>query len=169
MRQPNVTPSTARFADVEPLSALPEDALKGLAEHCVWHQLPPNHPVIDGNSGAPHGVFLLIEGMIELSRRNSKDVAVPIGRLKAPACFGEFAAVMNAPGTTSAHTVIDSRLAEIPAMTFLALMNEHPAMALGLLRKAISIVRSLDDDIIKLHMADEHLAMMYRKAILRGL
>lgn len=169
MTQINLTQAEACFADVEPLSTVPEDALKELADCCAWHRLPANHLVIDGDCEAPHGVFLLLEGMVELSHRNSKGRAIPIGRLNAPACFGEFAVIMDVLGTTSARTVTDCRLAEIPAGTFLPLLNEYPAIAFSLLRKAISIVRSLDEDIIKLHMADDHLAAMYRKAILRSL
>lgn len=154
---------------IEPFSTVSDKALEKVIDRCAWHDLPADTLLIDGDRAEPHGVFLIAEGTVELSRRHAGGEAVPIGQFIAPSCFGEFAAIMNSPGTTTVRTVTCCRTAEVARDAFVTLMNENPSIMLGLLKKAISIVRALDEDIVKLRMADNVLEATHRKAVMRSL
>lgn len=153
---------------VEPFSTIPETALGRVIERCIWHDCPANQLLIDGDREEPHSVFLITEGMVELSRRNAEGEAVPIGLFGSPSCFGEFAAVMNSPGGMTVRTVTGCRVAEIPEEAFRTLLDEIPSISLSLLKKAISIVRSLDEDIVRHHTASGILETAHQRAILRS-
>ncbi|WP_119390766.1 Crp/Fnr family transcriptional regulator [Taklimakanibacter lacteus] len=169
MAQTVCMPSPTSLHEIDFLSALPHKEREKLAEQCTWHRLPPNQILIDGDPENPHGVFLLSEGVVELSRRDAGGDSVPMGWLCATACLGEFAAITNSPGTISIRTVTSCVFAELARETFIPLLSRYPAMSLSLLRKTISIVRALEDDIVRLHKADGVLATAHRKAILRSL
>ncbi len=154
---------------IEPFSAISDKALKKVTARCTWQEFPANTLLIDGDCDEPHGVFLITEGIVELSRRNARGEAVPIGRFGAPSCFGEFAAIMNSPGTTTVRTVTCCRATEVPEEAFVTLVNENPSILLGLLKKAISIVRALDEDIVRFQLVDNVLEAAHRKAVMRSL
>lgn len=160
---------TASLEYVDLFSSLPVEERQRLADQCIWHRLEPNHLLIDGDLASPHGVFVLTEGIVELSQRDRKWNIVPVGWLSAPACFGEFAAIMSCPGTISVRTVTACEVGELSEEMFSRLLSEHPSFSLKLLQKAVSIVRALDDDIVRLHLADGILAAAHRKALLRSL
>ncbi|WP_162918348.1 Crp/Fnr family transcriptional regulator [Taklimakanibacter deserti] len=157
---------TASLDDVELFSTLPAEERQRLADRCLWHRLEPKHLLIDGDHSSPHGVFVLTEGIVELSQRDSKWDIVPVGWLSAPACFGEFAAIMSCPGAISVRTVTSCEVGELSEETFNRLLSEYPSFSLKLLKKTISIVRALDDDIVRLHLADSILAAAHRKTLL---
>lgn len=169
MTQTGRTTPRASFDDVEFFSALPTEERQKLAERCVWRRFGPNEPIIDGDPCSSHGVFVLTEGIVKLSQRNKNSDLVPVGWLSAPACFGEFAAIMSCPGATSVRTSTNCEVAEFSEATFNRLLNEYPSLLLKLLKKAISIVRELDDNVVRLHHADALLADAHRKAVLRSL
>ena len=158
---------TASLDSIELFSSLSALERQRLADQCIWHRLEPNHLLIDGDLASPHGVFVLTEGIVQLSQRDSKWDTVPVGWLSAPACFGEFAAIMSCPGATSVRTVTACEVGELSEEVFNHLLNEYPCFSLKLLKKVISIVRALDDDIVRLHLADSILAAAHRKALLR--
>lgn len=167
MTQATDTKPKASLDHIELFSTLPAEERQRLVDHCIWHRLAPNHLLIDGDLASPHGVFVLTEGIVELSQRDGKWDTVPVGWLSAPACFGEFAAIMSCPGATSVRTVTACEVGELSEEKFNQLLNEYPSFSLRLLKKVVSIVRALDDDIVRLHLADSILAAAHRKALLR--
>jgi CRP-like cAMP-binding protein len=169
MRQIAYTKPRASLDDVDLFSTLPAEERQRLADRCLWHRLGPNHLLIDGDLASPHGVFVLTEGIVELSQRDAKWDIVPVGWLSAPACFGEFAAIMSCPGATSVRTVTSCEVGELSEETFNRLVREYPSFSLKLLKKTISIVRALDDDIVRLQLADSILTAAHGKALLRTL
>jgi CRP/FNR family transcriptional regulator, cyclic AMP receptor protein len=169
MTQVACTKSRTSLEGLELFSALPEDERWNLADQCSWRRLGPNQLLIDGDTGSPHGVFVLTEGIVEVSQRDSKSRMVPVGWLSAPACFGEFAAIMSCPGATSVRTKTSCEVAELSEETFTRLLSKYPTLSLKVLKKAISIVRALDDDIARLHFADNLLVDAHRKAMMRSL
>ena len=167
MMQTADTKPTASLDHIELFATLPAEERQRLVDHCIWHRLAPNHLLIDGDLASPHGVFVLTEGIVQLSQRDSKWDTVPVGWLSAPTCFGEFAAIMSCPGATSVRTVTACEVGELSEETFNQLLNEYPSFSLRLLKKVVSIVRALDDDVVRLHLADSILAAAHRKALLR--
>jgi CRP-like cAMP-binding protein len=163
------TKPTASLDYVDLFSTLPAEERERLADQCIWHRLEPNHLLIDGDLASPHGVFVLTDGIVELSQRDSKWDIVPVGWLSAPACFGEFAAIMSCPGATSVRTVTACEVGELSEEMFNRLLCQYPSFSLKLLKKAVSIVRALDDDIVRLHLAEGILATAHRKTLLRTL
>ncbi|MFZ5673204.1 MAG: Crp/Fnr family transcriptional regulator [Pseudomonadota bacterium] len=154
---------------IEMFSEIPDDALVYLNSQCRWHRLPANELLIDGEGRKPHGIFVLTEGEVEVYCRNLSGNIVSIGKLAATTCFGEFAAITSSPGRVSVRTWTACRLAEIPRETFVSLLNAYPSISLYLLKKAIALVRTFNEDLIKLRMADDVLATVHRNAILRSL
>lgn len=153
------------LAEVDPFSCLPGDVLSDLDTQCSWTRVPADNLVIDGTQKTAHGVFALMEGEVEVQGRDSNSRIIPLGRLSAKTCFGEFAAIHGQTGSVSVRTSTPSLLGEISADAFVGLLNDYPALSLVLLRRAVSLVRALDDDLVKLRSVEHEFGDFRRQAV----
>jgi CRP-like cAMP-binding protein len=157
------------LAGIELFSDVPGEVLAHLNGQCQWHRLPAGQLLIDGESKEPHGMYVLTDGEVEVFRSDSHGQVAPLGRLTATTCFGEFAAIMGSPGSASVRTRTDCLLAEIPGTALVKLLKDYPSVSLFLLRKAVSLIRELNEDLTRFQAMDSLLATVHCRAILRSL
>ncbi len=162
-------PTPRPFRTIEPFCGLPPEATQRLDAECRWASIGPDTLVIDADAGGPHGVFVLAEGQVDVHRRDGNGEPVHLGRLTAVDCFGEFAAIHGVPGSASVRTNTHCLVAEIDPAVFVALLGDYPALSLKLLGRAVSLLKSLDDDLVRLRLAQKRIDEVYRNAVMRTL
>lgn len=153
---------------IDPFARMPEHVRRSLGVEAEWHVLPAGHLLIDGLSEAPHGVFALADGEVEMFR-HVDGREMPLCTMEAEACFGEFAALQGRPSRTSVRTASECLVAEIAADRFLSLLYTHPEAAMPLLGRAVALVRSFDEDLLRLRAREDRLDALFRRALAQTL
>jgi CRP-like cAMP-binding protein len=121
------------------LSSLPASTLKELAQRAVWRAVISGEEVIPHLNNSTHVCFVA-RGNFRAEMTTAYGRTIAIRKLKAPAHFGEIAALTGAP--RSVRIVADSNglVAECPAATFLELMRDNADVARAI---AVSLARNV--------------------------
>jgi CRP-like cAMP-binding protein len=90
----------------------------------------------EGRAGA--GFHLLLDGVAAVETHRGEV------ELKPGAYFGEISLIDGLPRTATVRAVSDLRTAVLAPWDFMPLLNEHPKMAIGLLRGLCARLRSTD-------------------------
>lgn len=157
------------LGDVSLFSGIPGNVLADLDDYCRWSDVSADTLVIDSFQSIPHGVFVLVEGEVDIYRLDHEARRVDLGHLPATSCFGEFAAINGTPGSASVRTTTPCLLAEIAPEAFMKFLTDCPALSLGLLKKAVSHIRKLDEDIVRLRATESRIDKAYCQAVVWAL
>lgn len=153
-------------------AGLPRETLFDLAGHCDWREIDAGHLLIDAATRRPHGVFILAAGDVEVFHDDAGST-LPVARLAAVDCFGEFAAIRGEPGSASVRSLSPCRLGEMPANVFTALLAARTCFSMRVLRRVVATVTRLDEAIIGVHRrtGSEHdkIRELYRDLAVRSL
>jgi CRP-like cAMP-binding protein len=120
---------------------VPARALAELGARCHLTRRTAGELVHDP-AGAPPCVYAVLEGEVEVLR---PPLAVLVGRVGPGRLLGEFTAIDGRRDPTMLRARVDTALVVIPRDAFLALLERHPGVALGLLRDLVGVVRGLND------------------------
>jgi CRP-like cAMP-binding protein len=151
------------------LSHVSPDVLARITKVCTWHQLVSEEVVIVGSSGSPHGVYFLVEGVVQICRHDVHDDVATLAELTAPECFGEFNAISVVTGAETVRAKTDCVVAELSNEQFMELLTFRSSISLHLLKKAISLIRGRAGNLSHFKIADAALEKAHRSAILRSL
>jgi CRP-like cAMP-binding protein len=91
----------------------------------------------EGDEG--DGLYIVLEGEVEL-RKGGR----PVGRRAAGSFFGELSTLDGVPRGTSAYAAGPVRLLRLDREDFFALMEEVPALGIGLAQYLALLVRELE-------------------------
>lgn len=157
------------IAELQLFSGVPASIVAHVEKECIWKRYSADETIIENGSDRPHGVYFLVKGKVEILKYASEDQCQPAATLSAPDCFGEFGVVSGKAGSASVRTKTPCVIAEISSERFLKLLDACPASSLYLLRRAVSLIKDLGEDSIRLHSASRMLESAHRNAILRSL
>ena len=96
---------------------------------------PQNYPaaaVIVGEGEPGNSLFVVISGLLDVSRRGLATRPRSIGRLVAGDAFGEMSLLTGAPRSATITAVTPATLAEITKETLEPILNAYPALILRL-------------------------------------
>ncbi len=153
---------------IDPFARMPEHVCRSLGIEADWRRVPEGSLLIDGQSEAAHGVFALADGEVEMFR-HVDGCEMPLCTMEAEACFGEFAALQGRPSRTSVRTLTPCLIGEVEADRFLSLLYTHPEAAMPLLGRAVALVRSFDEDLLRLRAREDRLDALFRRALAQTL
>ena len=101
--------------------------LESLAEACLVTRYAPGHTVfVEGDH--PHGVHLVLTGMIEVSRKERARAHRGLG-LGPGALFGMMALLQGTPRSATCTATVESEVALIPREAVLLLFNQSAPIA----------------------------------------
>lgn len=140
-------PAVHRIWDALGIEEVQDDVARDLEHRIAWHDVGSETLIIDGTAARLHGVFILVEGRVDVIRHILPSDAVRVAQLDAVTTFGEFSVITGHPGPNSVRAVSPCHIAEIPAQCFLSLAHERPEMLLALLRRMIEAIREADHEI----------------------
>lgn len=106
--------------------------------------------VILSSGGETRELYLVLEGSVRIALFASSGREVSIREMGAGELFGELAAIDGLARSATVVASADGRLAVIPAAAFLNAIEQHPQMALWLLRRFARMVRASTGKIFEL-------------------
>ena len=137
------------LAGITLLSGLDESVRERLEQACAWRTYRRDETVVERDSD-DRDVYFLVSGSVQIVNFSLSGRPVAYAGLKEGDYFGEMAAIDNAPRSATVVADQKSEIASLTQSRFLALMEEHPQVALAVMRKLATIVRSCDERIMDL-------------------
>jgi len=107
---------------LEPFRHLPTARLEWVCDRVQVIELPMGKVLVHEGEDA-RGVFILVEGEINLTRR-SEGTDLPIGKHQAPSFLGEIPVLTDEPSPVTVQALSDCRLYEISGDDFRELLHE---------------------------------------------
>ena len=116
----------------------------------------------EGDTG--DGVYLLRDGLVEISAAVTKNSRSILSQVTPGEAFGEMAVLETKPRSATATAVENSTVYFIPREPLLALLDQSPAFALELLRDSSRRLREFDQRHVQAILQAERLAVIGRFA-----
>jgi CRP/FNR family cyclic AMP-dependent transcriptional regulator len=131
---------------LELFDEVPGGIIAHIEKQCTWHRFDVNEFIIENKSKRQHGVFFLVEGAVEIFRTGFNNECMPLAKLNAPECFGEFGAGSGEMRSAGVRATTPCVLAEISSERFFGLLNACPAASLCLVEKVVSRIRNVGQE-----------------------
>jgi CRP-like cAMP-binding protein len=128
-----------------------------MADRCAWRRYAAGEQVIGYQDPSTHVLFLLA-GMARAIIHSAKGKDVVFADLRAPAMFGEIAAIDHSPRSASVEALEPCTIASLSARAFEQLMLQEPRLAVAVLRHVAADVRRLSERVFEFST----LAVRYR-------
>ncbi len=128
-----------RLQDAPAFGRLPTRQLVGLAEVLEEIRVEAGDPVF-GEGDEADGIYFVYEGEVALSQGDRE-----IDRKNPGAFFGELSTLDGVPRTADARACVDSVLLRLEREELLALMEQDPALGIGLSQFLCTRVRALQE------------------------
>jgi CRP-like cAMP-binding protein len=126
---------------VEVLKPLPPEARRTLVQRCRWKTWAPGEQIIDRETES-NDVFFVTGGTARVVNYGLTGREVSFDDIPAGGSFGELAAIDGGKRSANVVAVDDTTTAILPARSFLELLNEHPLVAMAILKRLARIVRA---------------------------
>lgn len=134
--------STNLLGSISIFSDLSEAALERIRQRCRWRQYKSGELIVDYLDTADD-VFLITEGDARVTIYSLAGKPVSFRDLGPGDLFGEYPAIDDGPRSASVEARTDCFVASMSASSFRELLTSEPMVALKLLRKFVSTIRSL--------------------------
>ena len=131
------------------LCDLPQPALQAAAKNCRWRSYGANEQIIDRQSEATD-VFFVREGCARVVNYSISGREITLDDIDSGGHFGELAAIDGQPRSASVMALTQCSVAIMPQAHFLELVDEHPSVALKVMRGLASIIRNSTERIMDL-------------------
>jgi CRP/FNR family cyclic AMP-dependent transcriptional regulator len=128
-----------RLQDAPAFGRLPTRQLMGLAEVLEEMHVEPGAAIFSEGDEAD-GIYFVYEGEVEMLQRGRE-----IGRKGPGTFFGELSTLDGVPRTAAARACASSLLLRLEREELLALMEQDPALGIGLSQFLCTRVRALQD------------------------
>jgi len=137
------------LADIALLSDVDQPVRERLEQACAWRVYRRDETVVERDTDN-RDVFFLVSGSVRIMNYSLSGRPVAYATLSAGEYFGEMAAIDNAPRSATVVADEKSEIASLSQTRFVELMEQHPSIALAVMRKLAMIVRSCDERIMDL-------------------
>jgi CRP/FNR family transcriptional regulator, cyclic AMP receptor protein len=106
--------------------------------------------VILSSGGETRELYIVLEGSVRIALFASSGREVAIREMGAGELFGELAAIDGLARSATVVASTDGKLAVIPTAAFFSAIEQHPQMALWLLRRFAAMIRASTGKIFEL-------------------
>jgi CRP/FNR family transcriptional regulator, cyclic AMP receptor protein len=128
-----------QLAQVPLFRNLPRKALEGLGKIARSREFAPGQVLMEEGGGGV-GVFLIVDGEVEVSRRGSVVATLGPGDV-----LGEMAVLDDAPRSATATARTPTRCLVIVRWDFLPSLKQEPEIAVELVRALSARLRKMDE------------------------
>lgn len=128
------------FKFFEGLGVEPADAFTALTK---WHRFNEGDMIFDQASDGLEAHFVMY-GRVRLLTGMDGGEPVTLAEVPAGSVFGELAAIDHLPRSARAIAATDTILGSIDGVVFVSLLEKFPQVAVRMLRRLASIIRSMD-------------------------
>ena len=131
------------------LASLGAEELERLERRSAWRRYDANEQIIDRNDDN-RDVMFVAEGNVRVVNYSVSGREVSYANIAKGGFFGEMAAIDGQPRSASVVATEKCLLAALPPQAFVALVREHPDLAIEVMRRLARIIRTDDDRIMDL-------------------
>lgn len=111
-----------------------------IEDRCRWRDYAPHEQIIDFQDDS-QDVYFVTRGVALVVNYSMSGREVAFDDLKEGAVFGELAAVDGEPRSANVIAVAPTTVAMMHPATFRAMLEDHPAVALKLMKRLTQMVR----------------------------
>jgi CRP-like cAMP-binding protein len=137
------------------LRSLDDAARQSLEQRCRWQRYSAQDEIIGHESDA-RDVYFIITGRVRVVNHSLSGKEIAFHELDAGEYFGELAAIDEQPRSASVVALNDSLLASMSPDTFINLLQDHPQLAIEVLRELAQFVRVSTNRIMELSTLGAH-------------
>jgi|JI10StandDraft_1071094.scaffolds.fasta_scaffold541375_2 CRP/FNR family cyclic AMP-dependent transcriptional regulator len=134
---------------IDLLVSLSADDRAAVARRCHWRRFPAHEQIIDRDSDS-RDVLFVTSGRARIVNYSANGREVSFDDVPAGGFFGELAAIDGAARSATVVALEDTIIASLVPSAFLALMKEHPEVALAIMRRLAGIIRHSNGRIMDL-------------------
>jgi CRP-like cAMP-binding protein len=137
------------------LRSLDDAARQSLEQRCRWQRYSAHDEIIGHESGS-RDVYFIIAGRVRVVNHSLSGREIAFHELDAGEYFGELAAIDEQPRSATVVALNDSLLASMSPNTFINLLQDHPQLAIEVLRELAQFVRVSTNRIMELSTLGAH-------------
>ena len=137
------------LSQIKLLSDLPGEALKQLEKRCSWRTYSPHEQIIDRQS-TTRDVYFIAGGKVRVVNYSLSGREVTFDEIPQGGYFGETAAIDGEPRSATVVALEDTTVAIMSPDAFHQLLIEHPNVALSLMVRMATIIRTSNERIMDL-------------------
>lgn len=143
------------LAATEIFKSLSDEALDRLARHSMERRFSKSYRIFhQGDPGDT--LFVLVEGIVKVSVTSERGDEMVLVTLEPPATFGELAVADGLERSATVETLEETSVLSIGRDPLLALIEEDPAFAKGMLCSLGGLIRRLTDQAADFVFLDLH-------------
>lgn len=140
---------TDTLTNIRLLSELSEGEVEVVEKSCRWKTYGSSEQIIDQHSDS-RDIFFVVEGRVRVVNYSLSGREITFDDLEPGSHFGELAAIDGLPRSASVMALTEVRIAALPADKFHAIVLDHPAIALKLMKHLAHLVRTSTSRIMEL-------------------
>lgn len=137
------------LAEIRLLADLPADSLRTLEKRCSWRSYAPQEQIIDRQS-TTRDVYFIVRGRARVVNYSLSGREVAFDEIQAGGYFGETAAIDGEPRSATVLSLENTTVAIMSPEAFHTLLIEHPKVALSLMIRLATIIRTSNERIMDL-------------------
>ena len=134
------------FASIDLFRDLAPTALADVERRIRLRNFKPGQSVV-GYQDDSHDIFFIASGRLKVTLFSESGREVEFRELNAGQSFGELSAIDGQPRSANVIAQTDATVGNMTAPDFLAVLRQHPEVALAALRKLTMLVRLLSERI----------------------
>ncbi len=137
------------LSSISLLNDLDDTERTELERLCAWRRFGPHEQIIDQQSESRDVCFVVV-GTVRVVNYSLTGREITLDDVGEGNFFGELAALDSEPRSASVMALSPTLIALMPAGAFIAMLERHPLVALGIMRRLARIIRSSTDRIMDL-------------------
>ncbi|NNE83251.1 MAG: Crp/Fnr family transcriptional regulator [Alphaproteobacteria bacterium] len=137
------------------LRTLDDAARQSLEQRCRWQRYSAQDEII-GHESDSRDVYFIITGRVRVVNHSLSGKEIAFHEMDAGSYFGELAAIDEQPRSATVVALNDSLLASMSPDTFINLLQDHPQLAIEVLRELAQFVRVSTNRIMELSTLGAH-------------
>lgn len=132
--------SARTLANVFLFKDMSDEARKRVEDRCRWHDFSPHEQIIDFQDDS-QDVYFITRGVARVVNYSISGREVAFDDLKDGSVFGELAAVDGEPRSANVVAIAPTTVGIMNPVTFRSVLEEHPTVALSLMKRLTQMVR----------------------------
>lgn len=137
------------LSQIKLLADLPAGALAQLEKRCSWRTYSPQEQIIDRQS-TTRDVYFIVGGKVRVVNYSLSGREVAFDEIPQGGYFGETAAIDGEPRSATIVALQNTTVAIMSPDTLHQLLIEHPKVALSLMVRMATIIRTSNERIMDL-------------------
>ncbi|MDX1738474.1 MAG: Crp/Fnr family transcriptional regulator [Alphaproteobacteria bacterium] len=131
------------------LKDLDQQAIQDWEARCKWQEFAPNDQIIDRNSDS-EDVYFIIRGTARVLNYSISGREISFDDIQAGSIFGELSALDGQPRSANVIAISTTEVASLSPHAFKELLSAHPSVALHLMQRLSSVIRTSVERIMDL-------------------